>query len=156
MDRMRVPSAGRSAVWLTFAPVIGLAVLGCGRAGADSTITPGAATVASSVTLAVTDRTNENIALASDGAIIVAAWSATDAQSVEDVFAAVSSDGGKTFAPPVRVNANPGEARVNGEQPPRPIIRSRTDGEQEIDVFWTVATGGRTRFAAARSRNGGL
>jgi hypothetical protein len=69
------------------------------------------------VTLAVPDRTNENVSLATSGNTVVAAWSAAPDSGSEDVYAAVSADGGVTFGPPVRVNAEAGAARVNGEQP---------------------------------------
>ena len=42
-----------------------------------------------------------------------------------------------TFAQPVRVNSTPGDARVNGEQPPRVALASRK-GDPEIVVIWTA------------------
>jgi hypothetical protein len=71
------------------------------------------------------------------------------------VFLAVSRDGGRTFAAPVRVNANAGEGRLGGELPPRVALRRATPGaDPEIAVLWTS----RSELSAvkiSRSRDGG-
>ena len=51
-----------------------------------------------------------------------------------DIFAAMSRDGGRAFSAPVRVNSLPGDARVNGEQPPRLALRERAGATPEIAV----------------------
>ena len=41
---------------------------------------------------------------AADGQFVAVAWGGTLPSGATDVFAAVSRDGGRAFAPPVRVN----------------------------------------------------
>jgi hypothetical protein len=106
------------------------------------------------VTLAVPDRTNENVSLAVKGDLVVATWSAAPDLNSEDIYAAISGDRGATFEVPVRVNAKPGEARVNGEQPPRAVVVDGPDGD-DIDVIWTTSGPTGIMFAAARSRDRG-
>src|SRR5688572_29968293 len=68
--------------------------------------------------LGVAGRVNEHVSAASDGGSVVAlAWAGSTDATGADIFAAVSTDGGRTFATPARVNAADGEANVNGEQP---------------------------------------
>lgn len=69
---------------------------------------------------------------------MVAVWSAAVPEGSTDIFAAISPDGGRAFSAPVRVNEKPGEARVNGEQPPRVAIASRASGAPRMSVIWTA------------------
>ena len=58
-------------------------------------------------------------------------------------------------APAVQVNAVPGEARLNGEMPPRvALAASKGTSGPEIVVLWT-ARGTATEIKTARSRDGG-
>jgi hypothetical protein len=108
------------------------------------------------VTLAVPGRANANVSLASHARYIVAAWSASTADgSQTDIVAAVSRDGGRTFASPVRVNSTGADARANGEQPPRVAITTRSGAEPEITVFWVAKRGESTLLLTARSADGG-
>ena len=71
------------------------------------------------------------------------------------MFCAVSLDGGRTFAAPVRVNAVAGEARISGEIAPRvSIVPSAAGAAAEIVVAWNAKDGG-TQVKLARSRDGG-
>jgi hypothetical protein len=72
-----------------------------------------------------------------------------------DIYMSTSVDEGETFSTPVRVNATPGAARVNGEQPPRMALVSRTAGPPEIVVVWTAKGPAGTVLLAARSVDGG-
>jgi hypothetical protein len=71
------------------------------------------------------------------------------------VFAAASTDGGQTFSAPVRVNSVAGDARVNGEQPPRVSVRPRQGRAPEIAVVWTTKGAQGTKLLAGISTDGG-
>jgi hypothetical protein len=106
------------------------------------------------VTLAVAGRTNQTPWVAARDAFVVVAWGASAAGQA-DIFTAVSRDGGLTFAPPVRVNAVAGEARVSGEIAPRVALVPRAGtAEPEVVVLWN-AKDGTTQIKVARSRDGG-
>ncbi len=75
-----------------------------------------------------------------------------------DIFAAVSDDAAVTFRAPVRVNDRVGEARANGEQPPRVAIglaRAESSSLAEIGVLWTTRRDGKTEVRLSRSTDGG-
>jgi hypothetical protein len=107
------------------------------------------------ITLAVPNRANANVSIVADGAFVAAVWSAATAGGTTDVFAAVSRDGGDTFGPPVRVNSTPGDARVNGEQPPRVALAAAATGVPRIAVIWTSKTAAGTALLTSRSSDGG-
>ncbi|MBW8865756.1 MAG: exo-alpha-sialidase [Acidobacteria bacterium] len=105
----------------------------------------------STVTLAIPGRSNATPSIAAEGNTVVVAWSATLPNGgAADVFAAVSRDGGRTFAAPARVNDVDGDARVNGEQPPRVALR-----DAAITVVWTTKGANGTRLVQASSADGG-
>jgi hypothetical protein len=101
------------------------------------------------ISLAVPGRANAHVTLASGGARIAAAWAASGANGT-DIYAAVSTDGARTFGAPVRVNDIEGDASVNGEQPPRVLI----DGAA-VDVLWVSKRDGVSGIRAAASTDGG-
>lgn len=107
------------------------------------------------VTLAVPGRANANVSLAASGSFVAAVWSASAPAGDTDVFAAASRDGGRTFSAPVRVNSTPGDARVNGEQPPRLALRDRAGTTPEIAVVWTTKGTAGTKLLTATSVDGG-
>jgi hypothetical protein len=100
--------------------------------------------------LSVTGRSNATPSIAADGSVVVVAWGASTAAGATDVYSAVSRDGGRTFGPPVRVNDVEGAARVNGEQPPRAVVRGTT-----VTVVWTAKGANGTRILQSRSDDGG-
>jgi len=101
--------------------------------------------------LAIAGRSNATPSIAANGNTVVVAWSATlPTGGAADVFAAVSRDGGRTFGAPSRVNDVDGDARVNGEQPPRVALR-----ESAITVVWTTKGANGTRLVQASSADGG-
>src|SRR3954465_14532848 len=105
----------------------------------------------SPTTLAIPGRSNATPSIAAEGNTVVVAWSATLPNGgAADVFAAVSRDGGRTFAAPARVNDVDGDARVNGEQPPRVALR-----DSAITVVWTTKGANGTRLVQASSADGG-
>ena len=92
--------------------------------------------------------------IAASGSFVAVTWGAT-AEGKTDVFAAVSRDGGVTFAAPVQVNTVSGEARLGGEQPARvALVRTRGATIPEVVVLWT-ARAEQTAIKVARSRDGG-
>lgn len=111
--------------------------------------------VAQPVALGITGRANEHVSLAADGTTVAVAWAASDATGVTDVYTALSGDGGNTFAAPVRVNTTPGDARANGEQPPRVALVRTPDAAPEVVVFWIAKRGNETVLLTARSTSGG-
>jgi hypothetical protein len=107
------------------------------------------------VTLAVPDRGNANVSLAAEGRFVAAVWSASAPGGATDIYSATSRDGGQTFSGPVRVNAKPGDARVNGEQPPRVVLVARRGGLPALVVIWTARGETGTRLLSSRSDDGG-
>src|SRR5262245_51743395 len=105
--------------------------------------------------LAVAGRTNANVSLAVNGPLVVAVWAASLPAGTTDIYAAVSQDSGATFAAPIRVNSKPGDARVNGEQPPRVAIRNRLNASPEIVAVWTSKADAGGTIVSARSVDGG-
>jgi hypothetical protein len=106
---------------------------------------------AASQTLSVSGRSNATPSIASDGSIVTIAWGASTSAGATDVYLAVSRDAGRTFGPPVRVNDLDGDARLNGEQPPRVTVRGST-----VTVVWTTKGATGTRLVQSRSTDGGL
>ena len=100
--------------------------------------------------LAVPGRSNATPSITSDGAVVAIAWGASTPAGATDVYAAVSTDGGRTFGSAVRVNDVDGDARLNGEQPPRVVVH-----QSAVTVIWTAKSVSGTRLVQARSDNGG-
>jgi hypothetical protein len=117
-------------------------------------MTAGSSAQRASGVLAVAGRANAHVSLAALDDFVVAAWSVSLPGGVADVYSAISRDGGVNFATPVRVNRAAGDARVNGEQPPRVAVAARTGGP-EIAVIWTTKADGGTRMVSARSIDAG-
>jgi hypothetical protein len=109
----------------------------------------------SDVTLAVSGRSNSNVSLAASGSFVGATWSASAPAGDTDIYAATSTDGGRSFSAPVRVNATPGDARVNGEQPPRLALKDRPGTAPELVVVWTTKGTAGTKLLSASSTDGG-
>lgn len=105
--------------------------------------------------LAVPGRANSNVSLAASGPFVAAVWSASTPAGDTDVFASTSRDSGRTFSAPVRVNSTPGDARVNGEQPPRLALKSRAGASPEIAVVWTTKGTVGTKLLSASSTDDG-
>jgi hypothetical protein len=101
-------------------------------------------------TLSVPGRSNATPSIAADGSTVVVAWSASLSSGATDIFVAVSRDGGRSFGPPARVNDVDGDARVNGEQPPRVALQASA-----ITVVWTTRGGSGTKLVQATSTDGG-
>ncbi|MFN7985080.1 MAG: sialidase family protein [Vicinamibacterales bacterium] len=106
-------------------------------------------------TLAVPGRANANVSMAVSGSFVAAVWSASAPAGDTDVFAATSRDGGQTFSAPVRVNSTPGDARVNGEQPPRLALKARAGSVPEVVVVWTTKGSAGTKLLQSTSTDGG-
>ena len=100
--------------------------------------------------LAVKGRSNATPSIASDGDVVAIAWGASTPAGATDVYASVSRDGGRTFGPPVRVNDVDGDARLNGEQPPRVAVRGT-----DVTVVWTTKSANGTKLVTSRSADGG-
>jgi hypothetical protein len=100
--------------------------------------------------LGVNGRSNSTPSIAVDGTLVAVAWGASTPAGVTDVYVAVSADGARTFGAPVRVNDVDGDARLNGEQPPRVAVRNRT-----ITIVWTAKSAAGTKLVQARSDDGG-
>jgi hypothetical protein len=106
------------------------------------------------VTLAISGAANQTPWVASHGQMVAVVWGAS-ASGQGDIFSAVSRDGGRSFAAPVRVNALAGEARVSGEIAPRVSLAPQAGSDvPEIVVLWN-AKDGTTQIKIARSRDGG-
>ena len=106
-------------------------------------------------TIAVPGRSSATPMVAANGSFLVVAFSAASPSGTTDIYASISRDFGKTFAGPVRVNNVDGDARVNGEQPPRVALVHHADADDEIVVVWPTKGATGTKLVAARSRNGG-
>ncbi|HKT79479.1 MAG TPA: hypothetical protein VJP86_04625 [Vicinamibacterales bacterium] len=111
---------------------------------------------AGSVALSVQGRASANVSIAASGTTVVAVWSASTPNGAADIYAAVSRDGGQRFGSPVRVNSVPGQANVNGEQPPRISLAVDPSGKVALmTVVWTAKGENGTRILSAQSRDGG-
>jgi hypothetical protein len=108
-------------------------------------------------TLAVRGRANVTPSIAAADQFVAVAWGATSltGPGTTDVFAAVSRNGGGTFAAPVRVNEAGSSASVGAEQPPRISVVPRAGRDPEVVVMWTAKSKGGTRLLVARSSDGG-
>jgi hypothetical protein len=104
-------------------------------------------------TLAVEGRSNQTPWVAAHHSFVAIAWGASD-DGKADVFLAVSRDGGATFGSPVQVNRMAGEARLDGELPPRVALVAMQGRDPEIVVLWTARSSA-TEIKIARSRDGG-
>lgn len=101
------------------------------------------------IELAVPDRANAHVTLASEGSRVAAAWAASG-NTGTDVFLAVSEDGGRTFSAPRRVNDIDGDASVNGEQPPRVVLKGNA-----LSVIWVSRKTGVAAIRTAASTDAG-
>lgn len=145
----------RQPLWRLLSVVGTLAALGCGGGPESSGATPSAPLPPVAVTLGVAGRSNEHVSLAGRGAFVVVAWAANSADAGTDVYASVSADGARSFGPPVRVNQRAGDARANGEQPPRVALVPRESGPPEVVLFWLARREGASVLLTARSTDGG-
>jgi hypothetical protein len=132
-----------------------VAALGGGVLAAGLTIGLKGSAGVEGVTLEVAGRSSANVSLAAHGAFVAAAWSASEPKGTTDVFAAVSHDSGKTFSTPTRVNSTAGDARVNGEQPPRVALLPRASRTPAMTVVWTSRNSVGNTLLWARSEDGG-
>jgi hypothetical protein len=133
---------------VVFASLVGLCAIAA-AAGLPSAVAPDL------TTLAVAGRANANVSLVAAGPFVAAVWSAATADGSTDIFAAVSRDGGVSFGAPVRVNSTAGDARVNGEQPPRVTLGGRAGTVARIAVIWTARRPAGTTLLTAHSTDGG-
>jgi hypothetical protein len=118
--------------------------LACGHA-------PSAPAGARTSTIGLDGHANATPSLAARGDRVVLTWTASQPDGGNaDVFAAVSTDDGRTFDAPVRVNDQPGTARNSGEQAPRVAIDDDT-----IGVVWAAKQGSTSDVMYARSTDGG-
>jgi len=106
--------------------------------------------------LSVAGRSNATPSMAADGAFVAIAWTAALPSGITDVFLATSKDGGRTFTAPLRVNDVDGDARVNGEQPPRVVLDATEPGQTpQITIVWTTKGTSGTKIVFARSKDRG-
>jgi len=136
---------------------VAIGMLACSSAGS---VIKGQLTSTSQSTaiLAVPGAANATPSLASQGRNVAAVWAATkDART--NVYIALSSDDGRTFSPPRRVNDQDGDAGATNEQPPRAVISGST-AAPTITVVWSKRDPGsqetrRDIVRMARSTDGG-
>ena len=108
-----------------------------------------------SAVLAIPGHSNANPSIAASGRFVALAWGTTVDPGGSDVVSAVSRDGGRTFATPVRVSDAGGQASLSGEQPPRIALVPRPGQEPALVVVWTARAAAGTRLLSARSDDGG-
>jgi hypothetical protein len=143
-DRRRTGQNGQMKFRVLCASVV---ALGLGSVGA--------APVDSITRLAIPGAANQYVSLASAGSVVAATWAATPAGGATAIYVAMSQDGGRTFARPVRVATN---ADVGGEQPPRVVLTpaSGGSGSSDVVVVWTAKSEAGTRLFSSRSRDRGV
>jgi hypothetical protein len=107
------------------------------------------------ITIAVPQRANAHVSAAADGRFVAIAWAASTPAGTTDIYAAVSADDGRSFGAPVQVNDVPGDARVNGEQPPRLSLVPHAGRAPGLVVVWTTKGAAGTKLVQARSDDGG-
>jgi hypothetical protein len=142
---------GRSAATGSFRALARLAIV-----SALAVAAPAAAPALAPLTLQVPGRSSAHISLTADGLFIAAVWSASLPDGATDIYAATSRDGGATFSAPARVNSTAGDARVNGEQPPRVALARRAGNPPVVTVVWTAKGAAGTVLQTARSVDGAL
>ena len=126
-----------------FVCAIAVIAAGCARNSSQSP-----AALGPIVPMQIAGAASSGASIAASLSRVVMVWAATnDAQT--NIYAAVSSDGGRTFAAPIRVNDIDGDARVNDEQPPR------VAADLDIVVAWQSRRNGTPAIRFARSTNGG-
>src|SRR5579862_7608214 len=108
------------------------------------------------VVLRVAGRSNATPTIATLDRFVAVTWGATPAGGAADVFAAVSRDGGRTFAAPVRVNDVPGETALGGEQPPHVALVPHPHHDPDLVIIWTAKSTDGTHLLTAQSTNGGV
>lgn len=106
-------------------------------------------------TLSVPGRASATPSIAADGQFVAVVWGGTLPDGATDVFLAVSRDGGRAFGDPVRVNHVPGDARLNGEQPPYVGLIPRPNNAPAIAVVWTTKGAKGSTLLQSRSDDGG-
>jgi hypothetical protein len=104
--------------------------------------------------LGIKGAANAYPSIAARGAFVAVAWGVSTEGDGADVYAAVSSNGGATFAAPVRVTAERGEARLGAERPPVVAVVPAGGGTPGVAVLWTAGRGNST-LKLARSGDGG-
>ena len=107
-------------------------------------------TPAPTVTIAAPDRASANVSLAATADFVAAAFGAATEGGATDIYSAVSRDGGRTFAAPVRVSSGAG-ANISGEQPPRIAVVPKPGADASIVVVWIAKGASGTRLVTARS-----
>jgi hypothetical protein len=107
------------------------------------------------VALGVKGRASSFASLAASGQFVALAWGARTSEGATDVYVATSTDGGRAFSAPTRVNAVPGDASLSGEQPPRIALTPRPNGLPSIVVVWTSKADSGTRLLSTRSDDAG-
>ncbi len=122
---------------------------------AVAALSPAGRAVGDLTTLGVAGRANAHVSLASEGPVVIAAWAASAPGGETDIMSAVSRDAGRTFSAPVRVNHIRGDARVNGEQPPRAVLVKGTGAVPRVTIVWTANGANGTRLQWASSVDGG-
>jgi hypothetical protein len=105
--------------------------------------------------IGVKGRANSYASLAASGTFAAIAWGARASDDATDIYIATSTDGGRAFGAPSRVNAMPGDASLSGEQPPRVSLIPREKGWPSIVVVWTSKAPAGTRLLSARSDDAG-
>jgi hypothetical protein len=126
----------------------------CAILAAIGMLRTGHAAAPASIELAVPGTANAYPSVAASGQIVAVSWAASP-DTATDVYTAVSRDGGRTFAKPVRVNDATSRANVSGEQPPRVAIVPSGGPARAIVVVWTAKGAAGTRLLSARSADGG-
>lgn len=140
-------------VLLTFA--IATAACGGSRDATDAPSPPATTTASASVELGIPERLNQFPSLAATASHVAVAWASADTAGVTDIYVAISEDAGITFGEPVRVNHTPGDARANGEQPPRVALVAQPSGRPQVVVFWLSRRASGSVLLTSRSSDGG-
>jgi hypothetical protein len=131
--------------------LVAAAVAGAALASSGAALPP----TAGATSVGIKDRASANETVAAERSFVAVAWGASTESGETDVYAAVSRDGGRTFATPVRVNDVEGDARLSGEQPAHVALIPRAGREPSIVVVWTARGPTGTRLLSAQSNDGG-
>ncbi|HEY7162650.1 MAG TPA: sialidase family protein, partial [Acidobacteriota bacterium] len=99
---------------------------------------------------------NSTPSLSSKGKWVVVVWTSQQ-KGGTNVYAATSSDGGRKFGSPVRVNEANAEADVYGENPPRVVVsdQEKSNNIPQILVTWSCGKSSKFKLRSAVSNDGG-
>jgi hypothetical protein len=133
--------------------LVTIAAPGCRRGDAPPTAarTEAARAEPTPILLDIPTRSNAAVSVGALGKTVAAVWTSSTEDGSADIYATISTDAGRTFGPPVRVNDVEGDARASGEQTARVVVGVGNG----IHVVWPSRRDGHSIIKYATSKDFG-